>query len=460
MKNKYSFAALILACSLAATLTAGCGSASTASEAATVTRLKNVTGSSDTAELSDSGDDSDNADETWSVDTAKEDLTEILSSDLDDDSTVLDVPEMFQNPELPTGCESVALTIALNALGCSLNKTDIAEQYLEYGDNLAYQYAGDPHTDSGAGVFAAGIVNAAEKYIDDQNLEIAAFNTTGTSLADLYKVVDAGYPVVIWGTMYMSDPMMTSQTYEYNGLSYTWYQNEHCMVLCGYDEDSNTVVVSDPLSGIVVRDASQYESYFNEIGQYSVVLMNENGVQKTTLDTSKADAGDNDGSSTENYEDILEHRQDTSSHYYDQWQNNGNSSGTYYNNTSASQGQYYYTPADSASGASQGSTDSSSSGGSQGGSGSASQGSQSGNGGSQDSGSGSSGGSDSGSSGSGASDTPSGGGGDNSGNSGGGSSGAYADDGSGGGSGSATDTPQTPGGAADDGGGSTAQTES
>jgi len=458
---------MILACSLAAMLTAGCGSSTSASEASQMTRLKNVTSSSDTASvLSGSGDDSVGTDEPWSTDTAKEELTKILSSDLNDHQAVLDVPEMLQNPELPTGCESVALTIALNSLGCSLNKTDIAEQYLEYGNNLAYQYAGDPHTDSGAGVFAAGIVNAAEKYIKEQNLDIAVFNTSGTSLSDLYKVVDAGYPVVIWGTMYMSDPIPTSQTYDYNGYTYTWYQNEHCMVLCGYDEDANTVVVSDPLSGIVVRDASQYESYFQETGQYSVVLMNENGVQKTTLDTSKTDTDDASkaDTSSENYQKILSSRQDTSNYSYNQWQNNGDSSGSYYNNYDASayQGQSYDAPSDSGSGNSQSGTNSASPETSQSGSGSGSQASQntsqSGGGSAQDS---NAGGSGSGTSDSGSSDTPSGGGGDDSGNNGGGSSGTATDDSSGGGSGSGADTPQTPGSTTTDGGGTTdGQTES
>ena len=358
MKNNYRILSLLLVPVLATAMLAGCGSSSSTGVSAQ-TQLSPAAvdaNSDDTAADADLVSDAD-----WSVDSADTILASILSSDLTDSKVVLDVPEILQNPELPTGCESVALTIALNSLGCDLQKTEIAENYLEYGDNLAYQYAGDPHTESGAGVFAGGIVNAAEKYIKEKNLDIAAINTSGTSLSDLCKVVAAGYPVVIWGTMYMSDPLITSQSYEYDGYTYTWYQNEHCMVLAGYDQDAGTVVISDPLSGIVVRDANAYESYFNETGMYSVVLMNKNGVKKTDLDTSKSDS-DSKGSSgsdaPDNIDDIISSRQNTSDYYYNQYQSYGNQpGGTWYETSPAvSGGTSTYDGSSSSGGSSSGSS--------------------------------------------------------------------------------------------------------
>lgn len=339
MKNNYRILSLLLVPALATAMLAGCGSSSS-------TEVKAQTQLSPAAVDANSDDPAADADlvsdADWSVDSADTILASILSSDLTDSKVVLDVPEILQNPELPTGCESVALTIALNSLGCDLQKTEIADNYLEYGDNLAYQYAGDPHTESGAGVFAGGIVNAAEKYIKEKNLDIAAINTSGTSLSDLCKVVAAGYPVVIWGTMYMSDPLITSQSYEYDGHTYTWYQNEHCMVLAGYDQDAGTVVISDPLSGIVVRDANTYESYFNETGMYSVVLMNKSGVKKTDLDTSKTDSdskGTSGSNTPDNIDEIISSRQNTSDYYYNQYQSYGSQpGGTWYQTSPAVSG--------------------------------------------------------------------------------------------------------------------------
>lgn len=339
MKNNYRILSLFLVPALATAMLAGCGSSSS-TEVSAQTQLSPAAvdaNSDDTAADADLVSDAD-----WSVDSADTILASILSSDLTDSKVALDVPEILQNPELPTGCESVALTIALNSLGCDLQKTEIADNYLEYGNNLAYQYAGDPHTESGAGVFAGGVVNAAEKYIKEKNLDIAAINTSGTSLSDLCKVVAAGYPVVIWGTMYMSDPLITSQSYEYDGYTYTWYQNEHCMVLAGYDQDAGTVVISDPLSGIVVRDADAYESYFNGTGMYSVVLMNKSGVKKTDLDTSKTDSdskGTSGSDAPDNIDDIISSRQNTSDYYYNQYQSYGSQpGGTWYETSPAVSG--------------------------------------------------------------------------------------------------------------------------
>ena len=43
---------------------------------------------------------------------------------------VTEIQPILQEPELPTGCESVALTMALEYLGFELEKTTIADQYL------------------------------------------------------------------------------------------------------------------------------------------------------------------------------------------------------------------------------------------------------------------------------------------------------------------------------------------
>lgn len=50
-------------------------------------------------------------------------------------SAQLDIPEVFQMPELPTGCESVALTMALMYEGFELDKTTIADDYLVYSED-------------------------------------------------------------------------------------------------------------------------------------------------------------------------------------------------------------------------------------------------------------------------------------------------------------------------------------
>ncbi len=192
------------------------------------------------------------------------------SSDLTGNS--VDVPEILQNPELPTGCESVALTIVLESLGFELETTTIADEYLYYGDNAAYSYVGNPYTSSGAGCFAPGIVRTANKYLRSQNSSLRAKNVSGTEFEDLYDYIDEGIPVILWSTMYMMTPTFTGLTYSYRGETYAWYSQEHCVVLYGYDKESNTVLISDPLEGLVERDADAFAEIYDTVGQYAVVI--------------------------------------------------------------------------------------------------------------------------------------------------------------------------------------------
>lgn len=69
---------------------------------------------------------------------------------------------ILQKPELPTGCESVALTMVLKQKGYPIEKTTIAEEYLIYNrDNYASGYVGDPSTYGGVGIYPPGLVNTA-----------------------------------------------------------------------------------------------------------------------------------------------------------------------------------------------------------------------------------------------------------------------------------------------------------
>lgn len=191
------------------------------------------------------------------------------------ESMYLEVPEILQNPELPTGCESVALTMALMFEGFELEKTTIADDYLIYNcedDNMAIGYIGDPYSDSGAGCFAPAIAASAMSFFWDQRCDYSAYDVSGSTLEELFAYVAAGKPVIIWGTMYMAEPEFTEEVTEYNGKVYRWYKQEHCMVLSGYDLKNQTVTINDPLEGIVTRDLAEFGRIFNLTGQNAVVL--------------------------------------------------------------------------------------------------------------------------------------------------------------------------------------------
>ena len=185
----------------------------------------------------------------------------------------LDVTPISQYPELPTGCESVALTMALNSLGFGLKKTDIAEKYLPYGYSCITSFVGDPTTYDGAGIFPPGLTYCANNIIKERTNKYYALDTTGTKLDDLFKLIENGCPVVVWSTLYLGEPYFTDDYESYNGHDYPWYTNEHCIVLYGYDTEKNTVQVCDSRAGDVEYNADWFERIHNETGMMSLSII-------------------------------------------------------------------------------------------------------------------------------------------------------------------------------------------
>ncbi len=200
-------------------------------------------------------------------------VKKIMDADLRSSSASISVEAMDQYPELPTGCESVALTMAINALGYDLEKTEIAEKYLIYDDNFAIGYCGDPFSDDGAGIWPIGIVATVDAFAQETGAKVCAYNTSKSPLKDLCKLVDAGYPVVVWTTYYMCEPMYSDDGVYYDDEYYMWYDNEHCVTLYGYDRDAGTVDIADPLRGKVTVDAGEFERLNEDIGGYSAVIV-------------------------------------------------------------------------------------------------------------------------------------------------------------------------------------------
>ncbi|MDD4508415.1 MAG: C39 family peptidase [Eubacteriaceae bacterium] len=182
------------------------------------------------------------------------------------------VPEMLQLPELPTGGESVALTIDLYHYGVTLPKTTIASSYMDYSGNAAYGFTGDPFSWGGGCCFPPVIVDAANRALSDWHSPCRAYNISGTDFETLYNYMFDGKPVIVWTTSGMANPQGGGGVVERDGIQYGYYYPEHCVVLFDYNRSNNTVIVSDPEIGYAVRDASEFAGIYNQIGRYAVVI--------------------------------------------------------------------------------------------------------------------------------------------------------------------------------------------
>ena len=184
-----------------------------------------------------------------------------------------DVPALEQYPELPTGCESVALTNALLSLGFELEKTEIADSWLPRSDSdFVTAFMGDPHAADGHSCMAPAIAQAASAYLDAQGSALEAVDLTGASLEQLLDEVSAGNPVIAWCTIGLADPGTAYQVARAGDRTYRLYANSHCVVVSGYDLDAGIVLVSDSLAGQVSYDLQLFASrYYELVGQAVVV---------------------------------------------------------------------------------------------------------------------------------------------------------------------------------------------
>ncbi len=208
----------------------------------------------------------------------KEDAERDFSLDFEAElpaSHYLDLEEVLQKPELPTGCEVTALSMALGYYGFEADKVELAEEALLYNredDNMAKGYIGDPFSNTGAGCFAPALTATADYYFAENDANYRAYDISGTELEDLCAYIAADTPVLVWTTMYMLRPTFGEQISEYNGHSCRWYNEEHCVVLTGYDLEEGTVQVNDPLDGIVARGMEEFADIYNLTGKNAVVL--------------------------------------------------------------------------------------------------------------------------------------------------------------------------------------------
>ena len=214
--------------------------------------------------------DNSNQDPTL-VDVAME-----IAGNLDTQSILLPVANTLQLPELPTGCEITSLTIVLNYLGYSVDKEDMASNYLEKSEpfegSFNDYFIGSPWDEYAWGCYSPVITKSANHFLEDHNSKLNAYNITGASMQELCVQVASGNPVIVWTSQNLDkETIVTPITLE-NGTTDYWYSNEHCVVIIGYDLQKGTLTVCDPLEGIVERDFNTFSARYKEFQRMGVVI--------------------------------------------------------------------------------------------------------------------------------------------------------------------------------------------
>lgn len=193
-------------------------------------------------------------------------------------------PQILQNPELPTGCESTALTMVLNYYGYPADKVEMATEYLpkvpfrsridetgrEIGPDLEETFVGDPTTSNGIICMTKPIMLEANAYLKDQGSNLTAIDISGVTFDDLYTCISQDQPAVVWVTIGMADRQVLRGWYTEDGDYVEYSRSDHGAVLIGYTE--TTVTIADPISGIVEYSREQFEKVFTSRGNRAVIL--------------------------------------------------------------------------------------------------------------------------------------------------------------------------------------------
>lgn len=196
----------------------------------------------------------------------------------------ISVPHLQQGDALPNGCEAVCATMLLQFNGSNISPETFVDRYLpcesvktrwscRYGPNPTKAYAGDPRSKKGGwGCFSPVIVDALNACLPNG---YDAVNLTGKSLKELsVRYVTADIPVAVWVTQDMKPIEKAYQWQSYDKTeTYLYPVNQHCMVLCGYDEEN--YYFSDPLSAetIVVYPQKTAEEAFKSMGTQAVAIL-------------------------------------------------------------------------------------------------------------------------------------------------------------------------------------------
>lgn len=207
----------------------------------------------------------------------------LLETYIERSANYIDIPTVMQYPELPNGCEIVALTAILNHYGMDVSKTTMADTYLpkasfstrdgkRVGPNPHIAYAGNPRELKGGWyVFASPIVEAANGAIAANKMNLSAENVSWSTREELLSYIDQDIPVIVWVTRDLSSPIKRGGWYmEGTNEFHPSFTNLHAVVLNGWKEGK--VLIMNPLEGQQSVSEEVFFDSYEALGKQAVIV--------------------------------------------------------------------------------------------------------------------------------------------------------------------------------------------
>lgn len=187
-------------------------------------------------------------------------------------------PLINQYPKYQTGCESVALTMLLQYYGVSVTPDMIIsklkkgsvpywENGILYGGNPELEFVGNPYSKGAYGVYERPMAEVANIY------KSGVIAKSNFSFGEVVKIVQSGRPVMVWTSMGLSLPYISSSwIYKPTGETINWKANEHAVVMVGASDSA--VTIADPMGGrLKTYSRSTFESRYNYYGKKALYYL-------------------------------------------------------------------------------------------------------------------------------------------------------------------------------------------
>ncbi|MCL2851850.1 MAG: C39 family peptidase [Defluviitaleaceae bacterium] len=190
------------------------------------------------------------------------------------------VPQIYQLPALPRGCEVTSLAMILNFRGIYVDKMQLADEVRRdptqggivngrvYMGDPNYGFIGNMHdiTEFGYGVYHRPIFDLLRSYYPNQAVDL-----TGAEFDDLLQFVARDIPVwIVTNTRFHYLPSYQFFTAHTPGgeRSATWRM--HAVVITGYDQSH--IFFNDPLGNATFAPRSSFEAAWVQMGSQAVAL--------------------------------------------------------------------------------------------------------------------------------------------------------------------------------------------
>ncbi len=192
-------------------------------------------------------------------------------------ATFLPIFPLLQYPLLPTGCEATAATSLLYFHGICTSPAELALSLpcSEITDRRAAHpadaFIGCPFRKKDSyGCYSPVIQRLLQRALKAANSSKQAYDLTGCPFSVLTRLLSHGFPSVVWVSMDLS-PLRPSDSWETPHGSFTWLSNEHCVLLCGFQE--NLLFCCDPTRGWTACPYDTFLRRWHSLGRQAVTVL-------------------------------------------------------------------------------------------------------------------------------------------------------------------------------------------